>query len=155
MTNLDTFDIKLLVQLQLDNRVTSEVLADRVGLSPTACQRRLKRLRESGVIAAEVAVLDPGSTGNWITLVAHASLVRGQPDVVDAFKQDVRQTPEIQQCFYVTGEFAFVMVVVARDIIAYDLMVRKLFVENANILKFQTSMVIDTVKSSLALPLQV
>lgn len=153
MVELDAFDIKLLVQLQQNNRLTSEALAEQIGLSATACQRRIKRLRETGVIAAEVAVVNPHATGQWLTLVAHASLVRGQPDVVDTFKKDVRRTPEIQQCFYVTGEFAFVMVVIVRDITAYDQLIRRLFVENPNISKFQTSMVIDTVKSGLALPL--
>lgn len=153
MVELDAFDIKLLVQLQRNNRLTSDALADQIGLSATACQRRLKRLRETGVIAAEVAVVNPQATGQWLTLVAHASLVRGQPDIVDTFKKDVRRTPEIQQCYYVTGEFAFVMVVIVRDITAYDQLIRRLFVENPNISKFQTSMVIDTVKSGLALPL--
>lgn len=153
MVELDAFDIKLLVQLQQNNRLTSEALAEQIGLSATACQRRIKRLRETGVIAAEVAIVNPHATGQWLTLVAHASLVRGQPDVVDTFKKDVRRTPEIQQCFYVTGEFAFVMVVIVRDITAYDQLIRRLFVENPNISKFQTSMVIDTVKSGLALPL--
>ncbi len=153
MVELDAFDIKLLAQLQQNNRLTSEALAEQIGLSATACQRRIKRLRETGVIAAEVAVVNPHATGQWLTLVAHASLVRGQPDVVDMFKKDVRRTPEIQQCYYVTGEFAFVMVVIVRDITAYDQLIRRLFVENPNISKFQTSMVIDTVKSGLALPL--
>ncbi len=153
MVELDAFDIKLLAQLQQNNRLTSEALAEQIGLSATACQRRIKRLRETGVIAAEVAVVNPHAAGQWLTLVAHASLVRGQPDVVDMFKKDVRRTPEIQQCYYVTGEFAFVMVVIVRDITAYDQLIRRLFVENPNISKFQTSMVIDTVKSGLALPL--
>jgi len=153
MPELDPFDIKLLARLQRNNRETSEVLADHLGLSPTACQRRLKRLREAGVISAEVAVVDPAATGQWLTLVAHASLVRGQPEVVDAFKREIRKTPEIQHCYYVTGEYAFVLVVIVRDIVAYDLLIRRLFVENPSILKFQTSMVIDTVKTGLALPL--
>lgn len=155
MVELDAFDIKLLVQLQHDARTTSERLAELLGLSPTACQRRLKRLRASGVISAEIAVVNPAATGNWITLIAHASLVRGRPEIVDAFKKDVRRTPEIQQCFYVTGDYAFVMVVVVQDIRAYDQLIRKLFMENPNILKFQTSMVIDTVKTGLSLPFQV
>tara|TARA_R110000744_G_C18901373_1_gene509295 strand:- start:54 stop:521 length:468 start_codon:yes stop_codon:yes gene_type:complete len=154
MVELDAFDIKMLVQLQHDARTTSERLAELLGLSPTACQRRLKRLRASGVISAEIAVIDPAATGNWITLIAHASLVRGRPEIVDAFKKDVRRTPEIQQCFYVTGDYAFVMVVVVQDIRAYDQLIRKLFMENPNILKFQTSMVIDTVKTGLSLPFQ-
>lgn len=95
MPELDPFDIKLLARLQRNNRETSEVLADHLGLSPTACQRRLKRLREAGVISAEVAVVDPAATGQWLTLVAHASLVRGQPEVVDASKREIRKTPEI------------------------------------------------------------
>ena len=130
MVELDAFDIKMLVQLQHDARTTSERLAELLGLSPTACQRRLKRLRASGVISAEIAVIDPAATGNWITLIAHASLVRGRPEIVDAFKKDVRRTPEIQQCFYVTGDYAFVMVVVVQDIRAYDQLIRKLFMEN-------------------------
>lgn len=152
MSDLDAFDLALLRCLQQDCRRTSESLAAEVGLSATACQRRLKRLRRSEVIAKEVAVLAPDALGGRMTLIVQVVLARGRADIVDAFKRQVRVQPEIQQCYYVTGDCDFVLIVTAKDIADYETFTRRVFFENPNIQKFHTMVAMENVKLGLEVP---
>ena len=153
MSELDRFDIAILDALQADSRLTSEVLGARVGLSPTACQRRLKRLRQSGAIAAEVAVISPDVVGGRITLIVQVVLARGSAQIIDTFKRAMGRVPEVQQCYYVTGEADFVLVVTARDMADYEAFTRRVFFEDPNIQKFNTTVVMENVKVGLQIPL--
>jgi Lrp/AsnC family leucine-responsive transcriptional regulator len=153
MDELDDFDTALLRELQVNNRLTSEALAERVGLSPTACQRRVKRLRETGAIQAEVAVVSPDAAGKRVTLIVEIELERGRADIVDNFKREVQSIPEIQQCYYVTGKADFVLIVTARDMAEYEQLTRKIFFGNPNIQHFTTIVVMDSVKLGLEIPL--
>ena len=153
MTISDPLDIAILRHLQRSTRTTSEAIAEAVGLSPSACQRRIKRLRQCGAIASEIAVLDPGVAGQRLTLIVQVVLARGRADIVDSFKQAVRKVPEVQQCYYVTGDVDFILVITARDMSDYEDLTRRLFFDNRDIQKFQTIVVMDTVKLGLEIPL--
>lgn len=153
MEKIDDFDVAILRLLQDDTRVTSETLAEAVGLSPTACQRRLKRLRESGAIAREVAVLDPDRVGGRITLIVQIVLERTRVDFVDSFKRDMLKAPEVQQCYYVTGEYDFVLIVTADDLADYEAVTQRLFFGNRSIQKFHTTVVMQSVKLGLGIRL--
>jgi len=150
---LDDFDLSILRLLQKNVRLKSEVIAEQVGLSATACQRRIKRLREQGVIDAEIAVLKPGAVGGWVTLLVQVVLDRGGAHSVNDFKRQMRDAPEVQQCYYVTGEYDFVLVVLARDMSEYDQLTQRVFFENALIRKFNTIVCMENVKTTLSLPL--
>ena len=153
MVELDAFDVKLLNLVQQDNRRTSEVLADLVGLSATACQRRLKRLREDGVIAREVAVVDPEKVDRKLTVIVEVILQHGRPDIVDDFKRRMKVLPEVQHCYYVTGASDFVLVVVTEDMKAYEGFIHRVLYASKNIQRFETTVVMDTVKTGLVVPL--
>ena len=150
--DLDAFDTGLLALVQEDARRSTEALAAEVGLSAAAVQRRLKRLREEGVIAATVAVLAPEAVDRPMTFVVEVSMERERADLMDAFKRQVRTTPEVQQCYYVTGDTDFLMVVTARDMADYEAFTRRAFFGNPNIRRFRTSVVMDRVKVGLSVP---
>lgn len=152
MSEIDQFDRTILSLLQDNARMTSEAIGDAVGLSPTACQRRIKRLRENGVISSEIAVLDPEALGGRVTLIVQIVLERGRADIVDAFRREVRGIPEIQQCYYVTGEYDFILVVTASDMADYEQLTRRIFFGNPNIQKFHTIVVMQSVKTGLKIP---
>ncbi len=152
MTDLDDFDVAILRCLQVDNRQTTEVIGSEVGLSPTACQRRIKRLRASGVIASEVAILDPDRIGGRLTLIVQVLLARGRADIIDSFKREIRDIPEVQQCYYVTGEHDFILVITAEDMASYEKLTRRIFFANPNIQKFQTIVAMESVKLGLQIP---
>ena len=151
--SIDNFDRKILEIVQHSNRTTSEQIADQVGLSPAAVQRRLKRMREQQVIQADIAVVDPRMVGLAMTFVVQVSLERERADLIDAFKKEMQDNPAVQQCYYVTGSSDFVLVVSTTDMEGYDRFTRKAFFGNTNIRSFQTNVVMDSVKVGLSLPL--
>ena len=155
MTDLDRFDLKILDLVQRDNRLRSEVLGERVGLSATAVQRRLKRLREAGVIEADVAVVSPKAVGQRVQMLVMVSLERERADIIDRFKKSIKATPEVMNGYYVTGEADFMLVVTTRDMEDYELFTRRFFYENPDIKNFKTMVVMDRVKVGFALPLSI
>lgn len=151
--NLDAFDRKILGHIQRNARMTAAELSDLVGLSPSACHRRLAALRAGGVIEAEIAVLDPKAVGRRITMIVTVTLEREQSDVITEFKRACRDTAEIMQCYYVTGQADFVMVLTARSMEAYDAFVERFLFSNRNVRRFETMVVMDRVKVGFDLPI--
>ncbi|MGO1000522.1 Lrp/AsnC family transcriptional regulator [Lysobacter sp. CA196] len=151
---MDEFDRRILQRLQLDARTTSEEIADAVGLSATAVQRRIKRLRSEGAIRAEVAIIDPAAVGQGLTVIVAIELIQGsRADLIDRFKRRMAAEPQVQQCYYVAGEHDFVLVVLARDVRDYETLSRRLWFEDANIKRFSTTFVLDPVKTGLQVPI--
>lgn len=150
--DLDDFDRAILRELQRDARLTGDALGERVGLSATACQRRIRRLRETGAILSEVAVVAPAAAGRHLTALVKVVIERGRADIIDRFAREMRAAKAVQQCYYVTGECDFVLVVTARDMEDYERLTRALFFANPTIRKFETVVVMKTVKATLEVP---
>lgn len=152
-TELDEFDLKLLGILQRDCRLTSEQMARRAGLSASSVQRRLRRLRAGKVIEAEVAVVQPESVGRALTAVVGVTLEREHPHIVGEFKRLMKEAPEVMQCYYVTGDADFILIVTAKDMQDYDAFLTRLFSQSKHIKRIQTNVMIQRVKTGLAVPL--
>jgi Lrp/AsnC family leucine-responsive transcriptional regulator len=150
---LDNFDFKLLNLMQVNARRTAEELSEEVGLSPSACLRRLNRLRETGVIEAEIAVVSPVAVGQRLTMVVEVSLERERPDIMSDFKKAMRATPEVVQCYYVTGEVDFILIVSVKSMSDYEIFTNDFLFNNKNIRRFSTLVVMDRVKVGLAVPI--
>lgn len=150
---LDRADRKLLEAVQRNNQLPSKQLGDQVGLSATACQRRLKHLREEGVIEADIAVVNHEVAGRPLLMLVSVTLERERPDIIDRFKRAIRDAPEIMSGYYVTGDTDFVLVISARDMDDFDTFTRRFFYEQPDIKGFKTMVVIDRVKASFMLPL--
>lgn len=150
---LDRADLALLSAVQKNNRLTSEELAEIAHLSPTACQRRLKRLRAEGVIEADVSIVSPKAVGRHVTVVVMVSLERERADIIDRFKTAIRNTREVMIGYYVTGDADFLLVVTAKDMEDYEQFTRRFFYENNDIKGFKTMVVMDRVKAGFAFPI--
>lgn len=151
---LDGFDRAILRILQEDNTTPLRVIGAAVHLSAPAVQRRIKRLEAAGVIAAQVAVLDPAALGQALTIFVEVSLDSEKVADVDAAKRAFRAAPEVQQCYYVTGEADFVLVVVVPSMAAYEALTRRLFFDNPNVRRFRTFVAMDRVKAGLGVPVE-
>ncbi len=151
---LDEIDLKLLQAVQTNNRLTSDELAELANLSPTACQRRMKRLRATGVIEGDVSIVSPKAVGRPFSMLVLVSLERERADIIDRFKAAIRATAEVMTGFYVTGDADFVLVVTARDMEDYEQFTRRFFYENADIKSFKTIVVMDRVKAGFSLPIE-
>lgn len=151
---LDVVDRKILSAIQKDSRRPIAELAALAGASTASVQRRLRRLRENGVILCEAAQLDPVRLGFGITAVVSVDLERDRLDQIDAFKRKARADPNVQHFYCVAGEADFIIVVVARDMADYEQFTHRFFFADKNVRKFRTSIAVAREKSTLALPLE-
>lgn len=151
---LDQQDRRLLSLIQDDAGIAINTLADETGLSPASVQRRLRRLREGGVIAREVAVIDPLAVGLGMSFIVMVELERDRIDQLDAFRRKALREPHVQQCYYVTGEADFALVCVTRDMADFEALTRRLFFGDENVRRFRTSVVMGRTKVGLTLPIE-
>jgi len=151
-TILDKSDRIILAQLQQNSRLSLEALADACGLSSASVQRRVKRLREENIIENEVAILSPSALGQNMTFIVMVELERERIDQLDAFRRIVRKEPQVQQCYYVTGEADFTLICIAQNMLDFESLTRRLFFENTNIRRFRTSVVMERTKVGLSVP---
>lgn len=150
--SLDSFDRAILAILQQDNTTPQRIIGERVNLSAPAVQRRIRRMEQSGVIEANVAIVDPAALGHPITIFVEVELVSETLEEIDAVKGAFLAAPEVQQCYYVTGEVDFMLVVLVPTMAAYEALTRRLFFANPNIRRFQTFVTMDRVKTGLRVP---
>ena len=149
---IDKLDAKILNLVQQNNRLTVEQIGNRVGLSASACQRRLGRLREEKVIRGDVAVVDPAKIGKMLTMIVDVTVERERPDVITKFKDAMRAHPQVMQCYYVTGDKDFTLIVCMRDMEEFETFQTDFCTSNPMISRFSTSVVVDPVKVGLAVP---
>jgi DNA-binding Lrp family transcriptional regulator len=152
---LDEFDIKLLIEIQQDATLSQIELGKRVSLSSAAVNRRLKRLNDGGVIKKTIAVIDPAAMGHPLTIIAEVEVESERIDLLDAMKQSFAACPQVQQCYYVAGEWDFVLIFAVRSMQQYTDLTRELFFENNNVKRFKTLVSMSTVKLGLNIPLSV
>ncbi|MAY42039.1 MULTISPECIES: Lrp/AsnC family transcriptional regulator [unclassified Neptuniibacter] len=154
MTNaLDRIDRHILRCLQLDNKVSNLQLAEEVGLSPPACLRRVRRLREEGIIVADVSLVNPRLLGRVINIIVEVEMNRDQLDVHDAFMLKMQAAPEVTQCYQVTGDVDFVLVVMVADMEAYEAFARRELASDINLRKFRSLISLKRNKFSTAVDL--
>lgn len=143
---LDSFDRQILALYQRNTRLPGEQIGAQVGLSAAAVQRRLKRMRESGVIQTEVAVLDCQQLGLGVTAIVHVDLVDESAPATRAFRDKVTVRGEVQQCYGVTGTTDYILVVIVPDLAAYDVFCNACLLHDTNVRSFKTHIVLDAVK---------
>jgi Lrp/AsnC family leucine-responsive transcriptional regulator len=149
---LDRFDRQLLNLVQEDAGRTSEDLAQRVALSPSAVQRRLRKLREAGVIVRQTAILEPRKVGRPTFFIVSLEVERDRPELLTQLRAWLAGQEHVQQAFYVTGEADFILVVTAPDTETYDGLMARLTIENPNVRKFTTNVALGVVKRGLTIP---
>ncbi|TFV93871.1 Lrp/AsnC family transcriptional regulator [Oxalobacteraceae bacterium OM1] len=150
---LDAYDRKILAEVQANARVPQSELGERVNLSAAAVNRRLKRLVEEHVIEKYTAVVSPNAVGHPLTIVASVEVESEQIDLLDKMKRTFEKCPQVQQCYYVTGEWDFVLILIVRDMDEYSALTRSLFFGSGNIKRFKTLVAMDRVKVGLDVPI--
>ncbi len=136
--SLDARDLALLNLVQKDNQMPARVLAEHAGLSESAVLRRLRRLRHEGVIAADVSVVRPSTIGLPLTVIALVTLEREDANMLDSFAKRLGAQPEVRQCWYVTGDADWVVVLRVASMETYEAFTRNLFLADPNVRGFRT-----------------
>lgn len=149
---IDDTDKALLDLMQKDAGVTLSELADRVGVSPSAAQRRLQRLREDKVILRDVSLLNPKLIAPSMTMLVELELERDRPELLASLHLWIARSAEVQQAWSLTGRGDYTLVMIVRSIEHFDAVADAMMAQNPNIRKFTTSVVLKNLKSTLALP---
>ncbi|MFS0847961.1 Lrp/AsnC family transcriptional regulator [Novosphingobium panipatense] len=149
--DIDAFDRAILRILQRDNKTPQRTIAEAVNLSAAAVQRRIAAMEKSGVIAANVAIVDPEALSLGVTAVVEVFLRDERTASIDRAKTLFRGTPEVQQCYYTTGGTSFVLIIVTADMRAYEALTRRLFSDHEWVASFRTLVALDRVKSGAEL----
>ena len=135
---LDDLDLRILRVLQEDSSVTNIALAARVHASAPTCLRRVRAMKESGIIAREIAVLDRAKLGPTLTAVVEVSLDRQTAEDFDAFETFICAEPAVTQCYRVSPGPDFVVIAEVVDMPEYDELARRLFKSSSNIRNVRT-----------------
>ncbi len=150
----DPIDRRILEQLQQNAGLTNQELAERVGLSPSPCLRRVKTLEERGVIEKRVAVLSPRKLGLSLTALIQISMDRHTPDRFDKFEKTVRRYPEVQACYLITGQqHDYLLIVVVPGMEQYQAFLLDKITRIEGVTGVHSSFVMRRVVETTALPL--
>lgn len=147
--HLDAYDIKLLALLQRDSRLSQREIAEAVNLSPSAVNRRIATLEAEGIITSTVAIIDPTKVGRLITLLVEVKLENERLDLLDEMRKRFVECPQIQQVYYVTGDFDFMLIFNVTDMAEYEQLTRELFFVSGNVKSFKTYVAMQRSKVTL------
>ncbi|MBZ9983225.1 MULTISPECIES: Lrp/AsnC family transcriptional regulator [unclassified Mesorhizobium] len=150
---LDPIDLRILDAIQRDGRITKLALADKVGLSPTPCWMRLRKLEKAGIISGYHASIAMRVVAPVATVLMEVTLASHRQADFDRFERVIRDIPEIVACWSVGGGVDYVLKVMARDIDTYQRLVDALLEREIGIDRYFTYIVIKTVKDETVLPL--
>ena len=151
--DLDAIDRKILACLQVDGRMTLADLADKVGLSPSPCLRRVRILEKRGVISRYVAVLDQRAVGLPVSVFVSIRLERQRQEALDRFAKAIERWPEVLECYLMTGPRDYWLRVVVPDLAAYERFVKQKLTRIEGIASIESSFALEQVKYTNILPL--
>ncbi len=151
---LDRLDRRILEELQRDGGLANQQLAERIGLSPSPCSRRVKQLEEAGLIVRRVTLLDPQRLGLTLTAIVQIGMDRHTPERFEDFEAKIKQYPEVQQCYLITGQQAdYLLKVVVPDMDHYQQFLLSKITRIEGVSGVHSSFVLRRVVDSTELPL--
>ena len=145
---VDRLDMKILSMVQKNNLLPHREVAESVGLSTPAVTRRLQRLRKQGLIKADVAILNAAELGRPLTIIVKVVADSEKITDLDALRGGFNRCPQIQHCYYVTGEADFILILNVADMGEYEKLTRQLFFESGNVRHFTTFVSMETIKAN-------
>ncbi|MEL6410334.1 MAG: Lrp/AsnC family transcriptional regulator [Pseudomonadota bacterium] len=150
--SLDTMDRRLLAALQKRGRISNADLADEVGLSPSACHRRVQRLEAEGYIKEYVALLDPRKMGVPTTVFVEITLTTQSEEILEAFEKAVSKIPDILECHLTAGTADYILKLMTEDTEDFARIHRQYLTRLPGVAKMQSSFALRTVLQTTALP---
>lgn len=151
---IDRIDKNILSALQKDGRLSNVELSKRVGLSPTPCLERVKRLESDGFILGYKAMLNPKKLGAALLVFVEITLTKTSPDVFDEFAKAVQLVDVIHECHLVSGNFDFLLKTRVNDMSAYRELLGDTLLRLPSVSESRTYVVMDEIKSSNMLPIK-
>jgi DNA-binding Lrp family transcriptional regulator len=150
---LDEIDLKILMRLQDEGRISNVDLADQVGLSPAPCLRRVRALERAGAIRRYVALVDPAAVNLHVTVFVQITLDLQVEGRLEIFEHAILRRPEVLECYLMTGDADYLLRVVVSDVSAYERFLRDALTRIESAAGIKSSFALKQVKYSTALPL--
>ena len=154
MKTWEQSDRKILHLLQQNSREKLESIAFDTGLSVATVQRRIKHFRTVGIIERETALISQDAAGYNMTFLIFVEMEQEKSHQLDLFRKKILAEAQVQQCYYITGEADFALVVLGKDVEDYEHLTRRLFFEDSNVKRFRTSVVMNRTKTGMNVPLE-
>jgi len=148
-------DQSILAEIQRDSRLTMQELAARVGMSSSACWRRVRTMEEDGVIARYAVIVDPKKAGFTLSSMTLVSLARHEQKNVENFIREVGRHPEVLECFATSGEADFHLRVVVEDMDAYNKFLDDFIFRLPGVSQVRSNIVLKEIKVDTALPFKI
>jgi Lrp/AsnC family transcriptional regulator, leucine-responsive regulatory protein len=142
---LDRLDKRILNILQKDNLITNQELAEKVGLSPPPCLRRVRKLRDMKIIMNDVSIIDPFKVNKNLVFVS-ITLEQQREDLLANFERKMHEHAEILQCYFISGEVDYMLVVCVRDMNHFHEFARRVFANEPNIRTYRSSICLSQIK---------
>ncbi len=153
MSATDRIDRKILEHLQRDGRATVQDIAERVGLTPSPCLRRIRRLEQAKIIRGYAAVVDQNAMGLPISVFASVKLERQREEEIDRFSQAVSRWPEVMECYLMTGPRDYLLRIVVPDLAAYEHFLKTKLTRLDGVGSIESSFALAQVKYTNVLPI--
>ncbi len=152
MSDLDSADRRILRELQRDGSIRNDVLAEKVGLSPSPTLRRVRALEEAGYVRSYVALLNPERLGLGVRVLIEMRLTVQDRAALDRFEKEATAIPEVVECMTVLGDWDYVLTVVARNIEDYQRILLDRLAKLPGVANYKSTLVVRDVKRSTELP---
>jgi Lrp/AsnC family transcriptional regulator, leucine-responsive regulatory protein len=150
---IDPIDQRILTQLQENGRLTNVELAERVGLSPSPCLRRVRLLEDAGIIRGYQATVDQVKVGLPVSVFVSVKLEKQREDALQRFEAAVRGFPEVLECYLMTGQRDYLLRVVAKDLADYERFLKATLTRIDGVASIESSFALAQVKHTAMLPI--
>jgi Lrp/AsnC family transcriptional regulator len=151
---LDKVDLQILRILQSDGSLSASQVAERLGMTPPPCWRRIRRLKDEGILSKQVWLLDPAAVGLGVTIYASVKLATHDKRATTAFREKVQTYPEVQECYILLGSIDVLIKILAVDIKAYEDFFYNHLSQIPGVREVTSSVVLTKVKQTTALPIE-
>lgn len=153
--DLDAFDLKILKLVQNNSKISQEDIGKYVNLSTAAVNRRLKKLHDIGAIESYITVINPNFLSYTITIITTVKVINEQLELLENLRHKFANCKQVQQSYYVTGEWDFVLIILVKSMEEYTKLADELFFKDKNISKFQSLIAMKKDKISLLTPIDI
>jgi Lrp/AsnC family transcriptional regulator len=151
-SKLESLDRRIVEQLQQDASISHADLAERVGSSPASCWRRIRALETAGVLAANVRLVNPEKVGRGVNVICNIRVRSHARDVRAQFEAFVRTRPEVMECYSMSGEWDYLLRIVAADVADYEEFLMRTLLEHPSVGGAASHFALSTTKYTTALP---
>lgn len=150
---LDITDLRILEKLQQEARISNVELSENVGISPSACLRRVRELEKKGVINKYASLINPAALGLGVTVMVNVTLEQQVEKALETFEEAVQQWPEVMETYLMTGDFDYFLRIVVPDLPAYEKFLMEKLTKLTGIASIKSSFALKEIVHRTALPI--